>query len=141
MADVDRVAQIEVCGDRGDVSSVMVHVVPVADLARPSVPAPVMSDDAVALLQEIEQLVVPVIAAERPTMMEHDGLRALRALVLVENRRAIVCRDRTHVFSSPRDTLLVCETSPQGRIEISRFMNGRVMLVSWPAHVADVQTY
>ena len=76
MADVDGVAQVEVLDDRGDVGGIVVHVVAVADLARSAVAAPVMGDDAIALLEEVEHLGIPVVAAQRPAMMEDDRLRA-----------------------------------------------------------------
>ena len=47
MANVNGVAQIEMLHDRSGVRSVVVHVVPIADLARPAVAPPVMSDDAI----------------------------------------------------------------------------------------------
>ena len=74
---VDGVAQIEMRDDPGGVRGVVVHVVTIADLARPAMAASVMRNDAVALLQEVEHLGVPVVGAERPAMMEDDGLRVL----------------------------------------------------------------
>jgi hypothetical protein len=62
MADVDGVAQVEVLDDGGGVGGVVVHVVAVADLARTAVSAPVMGDDAIAVRDEEEHLVVPVVA-------------------------------------------------------------------------------
>src|SRR5215203_3846825 len=70
---------------------------PLADLRRAAMPTPVMSDHAIALPQKIEHLVVPVVARQRPTVMEHDGLCVLRAPVL-EKDRGSVCRcDRAHL--------------------------------------------
>jgi len=39
-------------GDRGEIVGVVVHVVTTADLLRPAVPAPVMGDHAIAILNE-----------------------------------------------------------------------------------------
>jgi hypothetical protein len=75
VADVDGVAQVEMLDHRGDVGGVVVHVVAVADLARAAMAAPVMGDDAVALLEEEEHLRVPVVGAQRPAVVEHDRLR------------------------------------------------------------------
>src|SRR5213593_4376131 len=90
MANVDGVAQIEMRDDRGGVRGVVVHVVTIADLARPAMAASVMRNDAVALLQEVEHLGVPVVSAERPAMMEDDGLRVPGSPVLVVDRRTIL---------------------------------------------------
>ena len=83
MANVDGVAQVEMRDDRGDVRGVVVHVVTLADLARPAMAAPVMGNDAIPLLHEVEHLGVPVVGAQRPAMMEDEGLRVLGAPVLV----------------------------------------------------------
>src|SRR4029077_20758797 len=66
--DVDRVVEIAVGGLRGEVVGVVVHVVAVAGLGGASVPAPVMGDDAVAVLAEEQHLGVPVIARQRPAV-------------------------------------------------------------------------
>jgi hypothetical protein len=55
----------------------VIHVVTVADLARPSVPAAVMRDDAIPFVQQVEHLRIPVVAAQRPSVMEHDRLSIL----------------------------------------------------------------
>jgi hypothetical protein len=47
--------------------------------------APVMRDDAIALLHEEEHLGVPIIARQWPSVMEHDGLRVPWAPVLVKD--------------------------------------------------------
>ena len=54
MADVDRVAQIEMRDDSGGVRRVVAHVVPIADLARAAMAPPVMSNDAIPSLHEVE---------------------------------------------------------------------------------------
>src|SRR6185369_9651335 len=59
--------------------------------------APVMSNDSIPLPEEVEHLRVPVIGAQWPAMVEDDGLRVLGAPVLVEDRHAIVRRNRAHV--------------------------------------------
>src|SRR2546426_476181 len=87
MANVDGITQIEMRDDRGGVRGVVVHVVTIADLARPAMAAPVMRNDAIAHLQEVEHLGVPVVGAERPAMMEDDGLRVPGTPVLVVDRR------------------------------------------------------
>ena len=73
VADVDGVAQVEMLDDGGDVGGVVVHVVAAADLARPPMAAPVMGDDAVALLDEVEQLRIPVVSCSGAS---HDARRS-----------------------------------------------------------------
>src|SRR5690348_5571466 len=59
-------------------------------------PAPVMGDDPVAVLQEEQHLGVPVVGRKRPAMAEDN--RLARAPVLVEDLRAIGRRNRTHAL-------------------------------------------
>ena len=49
---MDGVLQIELRGQRRQVVGVVVHVVAVADLGGAAVPAPVVGDDAVAVLRK-----------------------------------------------------------------------------------------
>src|SRR3546814_20833255 len=55
-----------------------VHLVAGISLGRAAMATAVMGDDAIALFEEEHHLGVPVIGAERPAMVEHDGLRGLR---------------------------------------------------------------
>ena len=82
------------------VGGVVVYVVPVADLRRAAVAAAVMGDDAQALGDEEQQLRVPVVRAEGPTVMKDQRLGALRPPVLVENRDAVFRRDGIHGYLS-----------------------------------------
>ena len=81
---------------RSQVVGVVIHVVTAAGLRRAAVPAPVMGDDAVAVPQEEHHLGVPVIGRKRPAVTEDH--RLARALVLVEDLRAIGRRDRAHAL-------------------------------------------
>jgi len=74
MANVNGVLEIEVRSQRRKVVGVVVHVVAVAGLGGSAVAAPVVGDDAVAVLEEEQHLDVPVIGRQRPTVAEHDGL-------------------------------------------------------------------
>ena len=56
MANVDGIAHIEMRDDRGGVLGVVVHFVTIADLTRAAMAAPVMSNDAIAVLHEAEHL-------------------------------------------------------------------------------------
>lgn len=85
MSDMDGIFQIEMFHNSRRIGCVMVHVMTVAHLCRPSVTATVMRDDAKSLTQEKQHLRVPVISAQRPAMMENNRLGILRSPVLIEN--------------------------------------------------------
>ena len=74
----------------GEVVGAVVHVVPVGGLRGAAVPPPVVGDDAVAVLDEEQQLRVPVVGGQRPSVAEDDRLTA--APVLVEDLRAVLKR-------------------------------------------------
>ena len=93
--DVDGVVQVEVFDDRGEVVGVVVHVVAVGGLRGAAVAAPVVGDDPVAVLQEEQHLVVPVVGRQRPAMAEHDRLTLTP--VLVEDLGAVVRGDGGHL--------------------------------------------
>ena len=59
--DVDGIPQIEMVGHGRQIVGVVVHVVTVADLARASVAPPIVGDHAVAVAEEEQHLVVPVV--------------------------------------------------------------------------------
>src|SRR5580765_7674811 len=59
-------------------------------------PTPVVGNDAMALLYEVEHLRVPIIRTQRPAMMKHNRLRALGAPILEVDLRAVFCCDRVH---------------------------------------------
>jgi hypothetical protein len=94
MADVDRIAEVERFGERGDVGRVGVHVVAARGLAGAAVAPPVVGDDPETLSHEVQHLVVPVVAAQRPAVVEHDRLPG--APVLVEDLRAVFRLDAVH---------------------------------------------
>src|SRR6185295_2925723 len=100
VSDVDRVAKVEMNDQGGSIGRVVVHVMAIAYLRRPAVTAPIMRDDAVALVEEIEHLRVPVVGAQWPTMMENDRLGILGTPILVEDLDAIVRGDRAHCVAS-----------------------------------------
>ena len=61
VADMDRVLQVEVSRELGKVVRVMVHIVSVRSLRRPAVTASIVSDHAVAVVQEEHDLRIPVV--------------------------------------------------------------------------------
>src|SRR4051794_7751725 len=114
VSDVGGVAEIQMVGQRGQIVCVVVHVVTVRGLRGAAVPSAVMGDDAVAVLEEEQHLVVPIVSRKRPAMAEDD--RFARTPVLVEDLRAVARRDRRHALPPVWGPLLhVGPSSPCGR--------------------------
>src|SRR5581483_9477478 len=86
--------QIEMRGQRGEIVGIVIHVVTGCDLARTTMPTPIMGDDPEAAIEEEQHLAVPVIGRQRPAMAEYDGLA--RAPILVEDRGAVFGGDGRH---------------------------------------------
>jgi hypothetical protein len=63
-----------------------------------TVATPVMSDHAITLLEKKEHLIVPIVSAQGPSMMENDGLA--RTPIPVEDLRAVFGCDRIHRHGS-----------------------------------------
>jgi hypothetical protein len=99
MADMDRVLQIEVLDHRRCVRRIVVHVMAAAHLSRATMSAPVVGDDAVAFAEEVKQLRVPIIRAQWPAVMKHEGLRISRAPILVEDLHSIRGSYGVHAFA------------------------------------------
>src|SRR5689334_5865449 len=78
------------------VRRIMVHVVAVTNLARTPMTTPIVSNDAVALSEKIQKLGVPIVGAQRPSVMKHERLRVPRSPILVKDCHAILRRDETH---------------------------------------------
>src|SRR5215469_8907909 len=91
---MDSLAQVQVLDDRGCVRGVVVHVVSVRHLTRAAVAAAIVRNDAVSMTNEEQHLGIPVIGAERPAVMEHDGLTL--APIFIEELYAIRSRDCAH---------------------------------------------
>ena len=86
------------CGQRRQVVGVVIHVMAVGGLRGAAMAAPVVRDDAIAVLEEEQHLRVPIIGRQRPAVAEHDGLTF--APVLVEDLNAVFGGDRVHVSLS-----------------------------------------
>ena len=97
MADMDGVLQIEMRGQRRQVVGVVIHVVAVAGLRGAAMAAPIVGDDAIAVVEEEHHLRVPVVGRQRPAVAEDDRLPG--APVLVENLDAVFGGDRVHADS------------------------------------------
>jgi hypothetical protein len=81
VSDMHCILEVELCGERRYVVGIGVHFVAGSSLRRAAVAAPVMRDDAVAVVQEEQHLVVPIVGAERPAVMEYDRLASTPVLV------------------------------------------------------------
>src|SRR6266700_7236185 len=130
---MDRAPEIEVRGQRGEIISVMIHVVAIGRLARTSMPAPIMRDDAIAMVQEKHHLRVPVIRSERPAVRKHNRLSFTP--VLVENLCAVLRRDRAHGLSSFSGMGDGCSVGLFGRCERCLFALTDVV---WRARVSGM---
>ena len=53
---------------RGEIIGIMIQVVAIGDLAKPAVSAAVMSDDAIAVIEEEQQVRIPIVGRQRATM-------------------------------------------------------------------------
>src|SRR5712691_5363389 len=94
VTNMDRILQVEICSEFGEVIGIVIHIVSVAGLARSSVTSPVMGDDAIAMIQEVHHLGVPVVGRQRPSMRKDDGLAT--APIFVIDLRSVFSRDRRH---------------------------------------------
>ena len=93
---MDSVAQVEMFKNGCGVGGVMIHIVPFGHLAGAAVTPAVMGDDAETFQDEIHHLGVPVVRAERPAVVEDDGLGVLGTPVLVEDFNAVRGGDVGH---------------------------------------------
>src|SRR6516162_10859599 len=82
MANVNRILQVEMVGDRLQIVGIMIHVMSVAGLSRATMSAPIGRNDAIAFAEEKKHLRVPIVCAQRPSMAEHDGLSAAPVFVV-----------------------------------------------------------
>jgi hypothetical protein len=60
--------------------------------------SPVVRNNAIAQLAEMQHLPVPIVRAQRPTVRENDRLP--RAPILVVNLCSVLRRNRSHGFAS-----------------------------------------
>src|SRR5258708_30021693 len=97
MADMDGIFQVKMRRKSGQVVGVMVHVVAVGGLGGTAMATAVMRDHPIAMMQEEQQLRVPIIGRQRPAMAEHNWLA--RPPVLIQDLRSPLCGDGGHVDS------------------------------------------
>lgn len=96
MTDVDGITKIEMLGYRRHVGSVVIHVMAIAHLRRSAMPAAIVGDDTVTLPDKEEHLIVPIVGAEWPAVMEDNWLRRFRTPVFVEELNSVLSVDRDH---------------------------------------------
>src|ERR1700733_9527046 len=94
MSDMHCLLEIKMRGKRCQVVGVMIHVMTAVGLGGTPVSAPIVGDDAKAMLEEEHHLVVPIIGRQRPAVAEDDGLTF--APVLVINLSAVFRHDHCH---------------------------------------------
>src|SRR5436189_3703756 len=88
-----RSLEVEMCGQRRQVVGVMIHVMAATGLGGAAMAAPVVGDDAIAVLEEEQHLRVPVIGRQRPAMAEHDGLTFAPVLIVDVDVSSVVFFD------------------------------------------------
>src|SRR5437870_7091966 len=108
MADMDGVFQVEMRRKSRQVVGVMVHIVALGGLGGATVATAVMGDHAVAMMQEEQQLRVPIIRRQRPAMAEHDWLA--RSPILEVDFRSVFRSDRRHDVHSFSVICRVCRS-------------------------------
>ena len=91
---MDRILQIQMLHHRRQIRRIVIHIMPIARLRRPPMPAPVMRHHAIPMLQKEQHLRIPVIGRKRPAMAEHNRLP--RPPVLVVNLNAVLRLNRRH---------------------------------------------
>src|ERR1700752_1019943 len=100
MADMEGAFQIEMRRQSRQIVGIMVHIVAVGGLGRATMATAVMGDNAIAMIEEEQQLRVPIIGRQWPAVAEHD--RLARTPVLVEDFRAVLGGNSAHVNSYER---------------------------------------
>ena len=101
------VSQVEVFDECGGVGGVVVHVVSVGHLGRAAVAAPIVGDDSVALVEEVEELGVPVVGTEGPAVMEDERLGGLWSPVFEGELDTVFGGDGLHERISFGDSWMV----------------------------------
>ena len=91
------ILQIKRLDEFGNVGGVGIHVVPIDRLRGTAVPAAIMGDYPITVVQKEHHLRVPVVCGERPAMVEEERLTC--APILKVNLRAVFHCDRVHGIS------------------------------------------
>src|SRR5262245_47827453 len=91
--DMNRAFEIELFRERRDISGICVHFIAFVRLAGAPMAPTIMGNDSIALFEKEEELVIPLVGSQWPTVMKHQRLRLARAPVLVKNACAILGGD------------------------------------------------
>ena len=102
MADVDCVLQVKRVCQVGNVGRISVHLIATVGLVRSSMTTAIVGNNPETLVQEKQHLIVPLVRAQRPSMVEDDRLCVFRSPVLVEDTGAVFGGDGAHASSSSR---------------------------------------
>jgi hypothetical protein len=78
----------------------VIHVMAVAGLGGSPVTATIVSDEPETVMKKEHQLAIPVVSAERPSVMKDEGLRVPGSPVFVEDLHTILGRDHTRHLGS-----------------------------------------
>ena len=94
MSDVNHVLQIELLDEFPQIIGIGIHVVPLPGLVGATMPATVMSNDAISAGGEEKHLILECVGAQRPTVAENDRLTL--APVFIVNLRPFLGGAHTH---------------------------------------------
>src|SRR5580700_6373855 len=105
MADMNRILEVEMCGQRRQVVGIVIHVMAVPGLAGAPVSPTVVSNHGISAFAEEQHLCVPIIGGQWPAVAKYHGLTL--APILVKDLRSIFRCNRRHgnspcVFKSAR---------------------------------------
>src|SRR5690606_37306616 len=100
MADMHCTFQHQLGHQRRHVCGISVHVVTRICLSGAAMTPPIMCKQPIALRQEEQQLVVPLIGGQRPAMMKDQWLRIARAPVLVKDLSTVIGGNKVHRIGS-----------------------------------------
>src|SRR5207244_5351579 len=101
-ADVNRIFQVEMIGDRFQIVGIVVHVVSAAGLSRATMSAPISCNDAETFAEEKKHLRVPIVRRERPAVAEDDGLSFAPVFIIDVDVSAVLFTD-CYVWHGVRD--------------------------------------
>src|SRR5207237_7454761 len=88
-ADVNRIFQVEMIGDRFQIVGIVIHVVSAAGLSRATMSTPISCNDAETFAEEKKHLRVPIIRRERPAVTEHNRLPAAPVFIIDVDVRSV----------------------------------------------------
>jgi hypothetical protein len=96
MSDKDRILQVEIFDELGEIVGVRIHVVAIPRLIRASVPASIDGDAPISIRRHKEHLILKGVGGKRPTVIENDRLSGTPIFVI--HIHAIFGRDNTHIY-------------------------------------------